>query len=481
MIRLAVFKTGTHTDSKGSVSTWTEADLDKLVSSYDPKVHEAPAVIGHPKDDAPAYGWVKGLKREGDILFANVDPTVPEFIAWLQKGLYKKRSISVYPDGTLRHIGFLGAQPPAVKGLPDFTFNDPEAAVIEFASDVMPEDSNRASTFNVNLDSRLRGNDDKNFMEAAAKAAHEARSKTHGIAMKPDGHRTKPGKYSDVPDDEFGDPVNFRYPLDEEHIQQALSYWGMPKNREQYSKEEVHKITGRILAAAKKHGIQVDMSKWKPMMNFTDERSMPMTLWEELRDFLKGKGVKVDDEPQSFSEMDVKAAVAIAVEKAKADMDASFAERETAIKAREAEIAGRAEAARKKEVSEFCEGLKKKGVLTPAMEKMGMGVTSFMQAIAGIGETYEFAEAGEDGKKAAQTPLDFMRSFLSALPRAIEFREVATDKDAPEGGSMDDRRERLIVDYMDHHKGVEYADAMIAVSKQYPELFTLENRIKEGK
>jgi hypothetical protein len=42
----------------------------------------------------------------------------------VNQGLFKKRSISVYPDGTLRHVGFLGAQPPALKGLADFAFKD---------------------------------------------------------------------------------------------------------------------------------------------------------------------------------------------------------------------------------------------------------------------------------------------------------------------------------------------------------------------
>jgi hypothetical protein len=93
-------------------------------------------VVGHPKDNAPAYGWVESLKRDGEVLWAKLKDIVPEFREWLDKKLYKKRSISLYPDGSLRHVGFLGAVPPAVKGLPDPAFrNDGGADVTEIDLD----------------------------------------------------------------------------------------------------------------------------------------------------------------------------------------------------------------------------------------------------------------------------------------------------------------------------------------------------------
>lgn len=120
----AIFKTGKHIDSLGNEKEWTESDLDKIVESYDKNKHEAPIVIGHPTTNAPAYGWVERLKRVGDTLYALPSQLAKEFVEMVNKGLFKKRSISLYPDGTLRHIGFLGAQPPAVKGLPDVEFKD---------------------------------------------------------------------------------------------------------------------------------------------------------------------------------------------------------------------------------------------------------------------------------------------------------------------------------------------------------------------
>jgi len=119
----AVFKSGTHTDSNGRTREWSEKEMDEIVSRYKPAEHEAPVVIGHPAQNAPAWGWVEALKRKGGVLYARLR-LVPEFMEMLKKGLFKKRSISLYPDLALRHVGFLGAMPPAVKGLPDLNFKD---------------------------------------------------------------------------------------------------------------------------------------------------------------------------------------------------------------------------------------------------------------------------------------------------------------------------------------------------------------------
>ncbi len=129
-----IFRTGTHTDSAGNERTWTEADLDAIVAKYDPaNGHEAPIVIGHPKDNAPAFGWIESLKRVGSTLMAKPKQVIPEFAEMVKKGLFKKRSMSLYKNMTLRHVGFLGAQPPAVKGLADIQFSgSDEGMTIEF-------------------------------------------------------------------------------------------------------------------------------------------------------------------------------------------------------------------------------------------------------------------------------------------------------------------------------------------------------------
>jgi len=131
-----VFTAGMHTDSNGNKKLWTTDDLDKIVSTFDPKFHEPPLVIGHPSNNAPAFGWVEGAKRVGEGLYLKYRQVVDEFKEWNRKGMFKKKSISVYPDGSLRHIGYLGGMPPAIKGLPDYQFSDSgkgEAVTYEFS------------------------------------------------------------------------------------------------------------------------------------------------------------------------------------------------------------------------------------------------------------------------------------------------------------------------------------------------------------
>jgi hypothetical protein len=129
-----IFKAGTHTDSSGVERKYTEKDLDTMVSKYNPSEHEAPLVIGHPKTNDPAYGWVEKIKRVGDRLLALPKQVVPEFEEMVEKGMFKKISMSHYPNMTLRHVGFLGAVPPAIKGLKDIEFNEGEnEIVIEFS------------------------------------------------------------------------------------------------------------------------------------------------------------------------------------------------------------------------------------------------------------------------------------------------------------------------------------------------------------
>ncbi len=124
-----VFKVGTWCDSAGNTRDWTAADLAKIAASYDPANHEAPAVIGHPATNAPAYGWVERFKVVGDRLLADFKDMAEPFVQALKEGLYRKRSISIFPDGRARHVGFLGAAAPAVAGLKDISLADGAGAV----------------------------------------------------------------------------------------------------------------------------------------------------------------------------------------------------------------------------------------------------------------------------------------------------------------------------------------------------------------
>jgi hypothetical protein len=125
---IEVFAKGRWTDSEGNTKDWTFGDLLKIASSYNPQVYRAPIVIGHPETDSPAYGWIDALKIEGDKLLAKPGQLVDEFIDWINRGLYKKISISLFPDMSLRHVGFLGGTAPAVQGLRPVEFTSKKMA-----------------------------------------------------------------------------------------------------------------------------------------------------------------------------------------------------------------------------------------------------------------------------------------------------------------------------------------------------------------
>ena len=138
-----IFKAGTQTSAQGVTREFTANDLKQIADSYRPTVHEAPIRIGHEDNDkVPAWGWVKDVKVKGDDLFAEIDfsPMAEEYI---KNGLYKKVSAPFYsPDSkinpepgkwSLRHVALLGAQPPAVKGLKGFAYEEGADGVLDFA------------------------------------------------------------------------------------------------------------------------------------------------------------------------------------------------------------------------------------------------------------------------------------------------------------------------------------------------------------
>lgn len=139
---LHIFKPGKHVATSGDSFSFSESDLTATVLAYDPARHEAPLVIGHPKHDAPAAGWVQSLSASTEGLVATPTQVDPAFAELVSKGSFKKISASFYhPDSPnnpvpgvyyLRHVGFLGAQPPAVKGLRPIELADSDEGVIEF-------------------------------------------------------------------------------------------------------------------------------------------------------------------------------------------------------------------------------------------------------------------------------------------------------------------------------------------------------------
>lgn len=126
----------------GQTLQFSETDLQASANAYDPKLHEAPLVVGHPSIDAPAYGWIKSLAFDNG-LHATPQQVNPAFAELVNTGAFKKISASFYsPESPanpvpgvyyLRHVGFLGAHAPAIKGLRNPSFADNEQGVLTFS------------------------------------------------------------------------------------------------------------------------------------------------------------------------------------------------------------------------------------------------------------------------------------------------------------------------------------------------------------
>jgi hypothetical protein len=142
MKQFEIFKAGKHTSVNGTVVAFSQADLAGAVAAYDTALHEAPMVVGHPSMDHPAYGWISKLTVQGDRLVATPSQVDAQFAELVSSGRFKNRSASFYPPDHpsnpkpghwyLKHVGFLGATAPAVKGLRPVAFGEIEGE-LEFA------------------------------------------------------------------------------------------------------------------------------------------------------------------------------------------------------------------------------------------------------------------------------------------------------------------------------------------------------------
>lgn len=117
-------------DSTGVERDLTPELLQAIVTNFNAARIEAPITIGHPKKGDPAYGWIPALRLEGNTLQMLTEDTDDEFENMIRMGRFKTRSAGILTDHptlktpTIDHVAFLGAEPPAVKGLRNIQFTE---------------------------------------------------------------------------------------------------------------------------------------------------------------------------------------------------------------------------------------------------------------------------------------------------------------------------------------------------------------------
>ncbi len=130
-----IFRAGRQTAGNGTEIEFSTADLDQIIDSH-AAGWRAPLVIGHPKHNDPAYGWVESLKRDGDSLFAKFRDITPEFAAAVEAGHYSSRSVRLVKDKgrwLIDHVGFLGAKRPAIPLAP-LNYEAPQGEIFDFST-----------------------------------------------------------------------------------------------------------------------------------------------------------------------------------------------------------------------------------------------------------------------------------------------------------------------------------------------------------
>ena len=134
--------------------------------------------------------------------------------------------------------------------------------------------------------------------------------------------------------------------------------------------------------------------------------------------------------------------------------EAEFAERESKLKAQET-------AARRAGHVSFVEGLMKAGKVLPAQKDHAMALLGFTAHLEG--QTVEFGE----GKKS---PIEIVQDFLSGLPKAIEFAEVATSANDPGKGGAAEKLEALTLQKMQAKPDIGFTAAFAEVQTEHPDL-----------
>jgi hypothetical protein len=129
-----IFRPGCHTAAGDVRLCFHDTDLEAAARAYNPRLRPAPLVLGHPADDRPVQGWVDRLVYRAGLLEAQPGGLVAAFVDLVRRGRYRHVSAAFHmPDAPenptpgrfyLKHVGFLGAMPPAVKGLTPPTFCD---------------------------------------------------------------------------------------------------------------------------------------------------------------------------------------------------------------------------------------------------------------------------------------------------------------------------------------------------------------------
>ncbi len=123
--------------------------------------------------------------------------------------------------------------------------------------------------YKVQVIKELVGDNDSDYIKESREELLEALrecEKKYGYKAPLNANLTKPSRWENVPDDEFADPVGYKYPVHTpRNARTALTYFNKPENRRFYTVEGQIKVLTRIIQACLRHGIKVSFQPDDPL------------------------------------------------------------------------------------------------------------------------------------------------------------------------------------------------------------------------
>jgi len=421
---MELFRSGNQTDSSGHSREWTEKDLDTMVKKFEELKTDVPATIGHPESDtAPAFAWFKKFYRKGDTLVGEMSDWTKEFGEMLKNKMFKHRSIALRPDLSLRHVAFLGAAMPAVKGLADFAFKENDEFVTFDFTEAEPSDS------------PLLGEIKSLFSEMKAWFGSKKAEFKEG-AMVPQSIILSKDRFSS--EGQVRDWIkenNFKVESNPGIDETDTSYRVRQRDPGQF-------VEGSFRTKEVSNGISIVMGKLKnPSGDMSELTNM---------------------EEQIMTNEELTAKVA--------DLEAKFSEAEKAIQAKkdakekaEKEFSDYKAEQKKAEFAAFVDEQVKEGKILPANKE---ATIKMMFSLDGQ-ESLDFAEGENTVKK---TPLDIFRETIINGQKKIEFGEKFTNGQGPAGAG-----EQLSVEArkISTEKGVSFSEGFRQAQAANPQLAEL--------
>lgn len=204
MKSIQILRPGKFRAMNGKEFSFAAADLETIAKNYDPKLFASPIVVGHPKTEDPAFGWIKAANFADGILTAEPEKLEPQFADMVAAGLYKKVSASLFaPDHPsnpkpgeyyLKHVGFLGAAAPAIPGLqPVNLAGDNDEICIELSVPASAFETNTQKEENLNkeqlaIEAKRKEQDEReNRLNAKEKGIRRAEFSAFVGDLKKDG------------------------------------------------------------------------------------------------------------------------------------------------------------------------------------------------------------------------------------------------------------------------------------------------------